>query len=203
MRKLQYRALLAIFATIGIMASVQDVSAQVTTSQKVPPQILALVPEGAQVTGQSFTVSPVYDDMNLFAEKKSGLLSQAITKYHLTFDTFEPTNYYKQMMAPAHRDQIETQSKQKAQEWRGNADAMISPAEVTQYPWGKGVTQRREFSGEGVPNFHSYRCAYFGLAGTTKFELTVEDIAERADADKWAAKAAETAAKLSRSSLGK
>jgi hypothetical protein len=203
MRKLQCRAFLVIMATIGIMASVQNGSAQVVTSQKVPPQILALVPEGAQVTDQSLVVSPVYDEIKLFAEKKSGLRSQAMTQYHLTFDTFEPTNYYKQMMAPAYREQVETQSKQKAQEWRGSEDGMISPAEVTQYPWGKGVTQRRRFYGEGAPDFYSYRCAYFGLAGTTKFELTVDEIADRAEADKWAAKAAETAAKLSRSGLSK
>jgi len=38
-----------------------------------------------------------------------------------------------------------------------------------------------------------YQCAYFGMAGTTRFELTVDEIADRAEADKWATKAAETA----------
>jgi hypothetical protein len=203
MRKLQCRVFFAIIATIGIMASVQDGSAQVITSQKVPPQILALVPEGAQVTGQNFTLIPQMGHSEFFAEKKSGLRSQTMTNYHLTFDTFEPANYYKQMLAPAYRQQVETKSKQQAQEWGGSEDGMISPAEVTQYPWGKGVTQRRRFYGEGAPDFYSYRCAYFGVAGTTRFELTVEEIADRAEADKWAAKAAETAAKLSRSSLSK
>jgi hypothetical protein len=65
------------------------------------------------------------------------------------------------------------------------------------------VTQQRRFYGEGAPDFYSYRCAYFGLAGTTRFELTVEEIADRAEADKWAAKAAGTAATLSRFSLSK
>lgn len=203
MHKLQCRAFFMIIATIGIMASVKYGSAQIITSQKVPPEILALVPEGAHVTLQSFVVSPIMVDSDFFAEKKSGLRSQTITKYHLKFDTFEPTNYYKQTMAPGYRQQVETESKQKAQEWRGSEDGMVSPAEVTQYPWGKGVTQRRRFFGEGAPDFYSYRCAYFGLAGTTRFELTVEEIADRAEADKWAAKAAETAAKISRSSLSK
>jgi hypothetical protein len=80
---------------------------------------------------------------------------------------------------------------------------MVSPPEVTQYPWGKGVTQRRRFYGEGAPDFYSYQCAYFGMAGSTRFELTVDEIADRAEADKWAAKAAETAAKISRSSVSK
>jgi hypothetical protein len=203
MRKLQCRVFFVIVATIGIMASVQDGSAQVITSQKVPAQILALVPEGAQVTGQSLVVSPLYAEADLFAEKKSGLRSQTMTRYHSKFDTFEASNYYKQTLAPADRQQVETESKQKAQEWLGSKDGMISPAEVTQYPWGKGVTQRRRFYGEGAPDFYSYRCAYFGVAGTTRFELTVDEIADRAEADKWAAKAAETAAKLSRSSLSK
>jgi len=203
MRNLQCRIVFVIIATIGIMASVQVGSAQVTTSQKVPPQILALVPEGAQVTGQNFTMIPQMADSEFFAEKKSGLRSQTMTQYHLKFTTFEPTNYYKQMLAPGYRQQVETESKQKAQEWRGSEDGMVSPAEVTQYPWGKGVTQRRRFFGEGAPDFYSYRCAYFGLAGTTRLELTVEEIADRAEADKWAAKAAETAAQLSRSSLSK
>jgi len=168
----------------------------------VPPQILALVPEGAQVTGQSLVASPVMADIDLFAEKKSGLRSQTMTKYHLKFDTFDANNLWK-TFAAGYRQQVETESKQKAQEWRGSEDGMVSPAEVTQYPWGKGVTQRRRFFGEGAPDFYSYRCAYFGLAGTTRFELTVDEIADRAEADKWAAKAAETAAKLSRSSLSK
>ena len=202
MRKLLCRVVFVIIATIGIMASVQDGSAQVTTSQKVPAQILALVPEGAQVTGQSLDMSSVYAEINLFAEKKSGLRSQTMTKYRLKFDTFDANNLWK-TFAAGYRQQVETESKQKAQEWRGSEDGMISPAEVTQYPWGKGVTQRRRFYGEGAPDFYSYRCAYFGLAGTTKFELTVDEIADRALADKWAVKAAETAAKLNRSSLGK
>jgi hypothetical protein len=185
------------------MASVQDGSVQVTTSQKVPPQIAALVPEGTQVTLQSFVMNSITADSEFYAEKKSGLRSQTMTRYHLKFDTFEASNYWKQMLAPGYRQQAETESKQKAQEWRGSEDGMISPAEVTQYPWGKGVTQRRRFFGEGAPDFYSHRCAYFGLAGTTRFELTVDEIADRAEADKWAAKAAETAAKLSRSSLGK
>jgi len=202
MRKLQCRVVLVIIATIGIMASVQDASAQVATSQKVPPQILFLVPEGAQVTGQSLGVSPAYAEIKLFAEKKSGLRSQTMTQYHLEFYTFDANNLWK-TFAAGYRQQVETESKQKTQEWRGSEDGMVSPAEVTQYPWGKGVTQRRRFFGEGAPDFYSYRCVYFGLAGTTRFELTVDEIADRAEADKWAAKAAETAAKLSRSSLSK
>jgi hypothetical protein len=202
MRKLLCRVVFVIIATIGIMASAQDASAQVTTSQKVPPQILALVPERVQVTGQSLVVSPIMADIDLFAEKKSGLRNQTMTKYHLKFDSFEANNSWK-MLAPSYRQQVETDSKQKAQEWRGSKDGMISPAEVTQYPWGKGVTQRRRFFGEGAPDFYSYRCAYFGVAGTTRFELTVDEIADRAEADKWAAKAAETAANISRSSLSK
>jgi hypothetical protein len=203
MRKLQWRVFFVIIAMTGIMASVQDGSAQVTTSQKVPPQILALVPEGAQVTGQSVTVSPVMAEIDLFAERKSGLRSQTMTQYQLRFYVFEANNYWNQILAPTYRQQIETDSSQQAQNWPGGENGMVSPAEVTQYPWGKGVTQRRRFFGEGAADFYSYRCAYFGLAGTTRFELKVDEIADRAEADKWAAKAAETAANLIRSSLNK
>ena len=203
MHKLQWRIFFVIIATIGITASVQDGSAQVTTSQKVPPQILALVPEGARITGQSVTVSPVMAEIDLFAEKKSGLRSQTMTQYQLRFYVFEANNYWNQILAPTYRQQIETDSSQQAQDWPGGENGMVSPAEVTQYPWGKGVTQRRRFFGEGAADFYSYRCAYFGLAGTTRFELKVDEIADRAEADKWAAKAAETAANLSRSSLNK
>jgi len=202
MRKLQCRLFFVIIAAIGIRASVQEGSAQIITSQKVPPQILALVPEGARVTGQSLVVSPVMAEIDLFAEKKSGLRSQSMTQYHLKFSSFDANNYWK-TLATAYRQQVETDSKQKAQTWAGGQSGMISPAEVTQYPWGKGVTQRRRFFGEGAPDFYSYQCAYFGVAGTTKFELTVTEIADRAEADKWAAKAAETAANISRSSLNK
>jgi len=203
MHELQCRIFFMIIAILGLMGSVQGGSAQVTISQKVPAQILALVPEGAQVTGQSLAVSPLLAEIGFFAEKKSGLRSQTMTQYHLKFYTFEPDDYWKQTLAPANRQQVETDSKQKAQTWaRGQSD-MVSPPEVTQYPWGKGVTQRRRFFGEGAPDFYSYQCAYFGMAGTTRFELTVDEIADRAEADKWAAKAAETAAKTSRSNLSK
>jgi hypothetical protein len=83
MRKLQCRIFFVIIATIGIMASVQGGSAQVITSQKVPPQILALVPEGAQVTGQNITVTSLMAEITLYAEKKSGLRSQTMTQYRL------------------------------------------------------------------------------------------------------------------------
>jgi hypothetical protein len=138
MRKLQCRVCFVIIATIGITASVQDGSAQVITSQKVPPQILALVPEGAQVTGQNFSLIPQMAHSEFFAEKKSGLRSQTMTQYHLDFITSDASNYYRQMLAPADRQEVETKSKQKAQEWGGSEDGMISPAEVTPYPWGKG-----------------------------------------------------------------
>jgi hypothetical protein len=203
MRKHQWRSFFVIIAMIGIMASVQDGSAQVTTSQKVPPQILALVPEGARITGQSITVTPLMAEVTLYAEKKSGLRSQTMTQYRLKFDTFDATNYWKQMLAPNYRQEIETESRQQAQNWPESGNGMNSAAEVTQYPWGKGVTQRRRFFGEGAPDFYSYWCAYFGMAGTTRFELSVDEIADRAEADKWAAKAAETAANLSLSSLSK
>jgi len=192
-----------VIAMTGVMASVQDGSAQVITRQKVPPQILTLVPDGAQITGQSVSVSPAMAEIDLFAEKKSGLRSQTMTQYQLRFYVFEANNYWNQMLAPNYRQQVETDSRQQAQDWPEGESGMVSPAQVTQYPWGKGVTQRRRFFGEGAADFYSYRCAYFGLAGTTRFELKVDEIADRAEADKWAAKAAETAANISLSGLRK
>jgi hypothetical protein len=203
MYKLHCRVFFIIIAMIGVMASGPDGSAQVTVSQKLPPQIVALVPEGAQVSSPSLAVTPLSAEIGFFAEKKSGLRSQTMTQYHLKFYTFEDNAYWKQTLAPAYRQQVETDSKQKAQTWAGGQSEMVSPPEVTQYPWGKGVTQRRRFFGEGAPDFYSYQCAYFGMAGTTRFELTVDEIADRAEADKWATKVAETAAKISRSSVSK
>ncbi|MGD0348615.1 MAG: hypothetical protein ABSA85_17775 [Terracidiphilus sp.] len=81
------------------MASVQDGSAQVITRQKVPPQILTLVPDGAQITGQSVSVSPAMAEIDLFAEKKSGLRSQTMTQYQLRFYVFEANNYWNQILA--------------------------------------------------------------------------------------------------------
>ena len=203
MHKLQWRAFFMISAMIGIMASVPDGSAQVITSQKVPPQILALVPEGAQVTGQSLAISQLWAEIDLFAEKKNGLRSQTMTQYHLKFYSFDDDDTWKGVFAPSYRKMVETDSKQKAQTWAAGQSEMVSPPEVTQYPWGRGVTQRRRFYGEGAPDFYSYQCAYFGLAGTTRFELTVDEIADRAEADKWATKVAETAAKITLSSISK
>jgi len=98
---------------------------------------------------------------------------------------------------------VETDSKQKAQTWAGGQSELVSPPEVTQYPWGTGVTQRYRHYGEGAPDFYSYQCAHFGGAGSARFELTVEEIADHAEADKWATKVAETAAKTGRSSMSK
>jgi hypothetical protein len=203
MYKLHCRVFFMIIAAIGIIASVPDGSAQVVESQKLPPQIAALVPPGTRLTGQSVSISALMANITFFAEKKSGLRSQSITQYHLTFQTFADNDYYKQMLAPANRKQVETDSKQKAQNWGAGQSAMVSPPEVTQYPWGSGMTQRRRFYGDGAPDFYSYQCAYFGLAGTTRFELTVDEIADRAEADKWATKVAETAAKITLSSISK
>ena len=157
---------------------------------------------GAQVTGQSLAISQLWAEINFFAEKKSGLRSQTMTQYHLKFYSFDDDDTWKRL-GPDYRKMVETDSKQKAQTWAEGQSEMVSPPEVTQYPWGKGVTQRRRFYGEGAPDFYSYQCAYFGMAGSTRFELTVEEIADRAEADKWATKVAETAAKTSRSSISK
>jgi len=202
MYRLYCRVLLMIISAIGITASVPDGLAQVTETQKLPPQIAARVPQGAQVTGQTFFLSELSADVTFFAEKKSGLRSQTMTRYHLTFHSFDDNDTWK-LISPGYRTTIETDSKQLAQQMAGNKSEMVSPPEVTQYPWGTAVTQRRRFYGEGAPDFFSYQCAYFGVAGTTRFELTVEEIPDRAEADKWAMKVAETAAKTSRSTISK
>jgi hypothetical protein len=80
---------------------------------------------------------------------------------------------------------------------------MISQPEVTQYPWGKGVTQRTRFYGEGAPDFYSYHCLYWGVVGSNVFSLEVEEIPDRADADKWARSVADAAANISPSTLSK
>ena len=202
MDKLYCGVLLMIIATIGIAASVPDGLAQVNESQKLPPEILALVPQGAQVTGQRFGVNSFYVEITLFAEKKSGLRSQEMTRYHLVFDSFDNNDQWK-MILPGSRAQVETDSKNTAQGMAENPSQMVSPPEVTQYPWGKGVTKRRRFYGEGAPDFYSYHCFYFGVAGSTRFKLEVEEIPDRADADKWAMKVAETAARTTRTTLSK
>jgi hypothetical protein len=202
MYKLHCRVFFIIIAMIGIMAGARDGSAQVTQSQKFPPEIIALVPEGAQVTGQSLVISQLNAEITFFAEKKSGLRSQAMTHYHFKFYSFDDNDTWK-YLAPIYRADVERNSKEKAQNWSAGQSEMVSPPEVTQYPWGKRVTQRRRFYGEGAPDFYSYQCAYYGVAGSTRFELTVEEIADRAEADKWAAKVAETAAKTSRTSVSK
>jgi hypothetical protein len=202
MHKLHCRVFFMIIATIGVAASAPDGSAQVTVSQKLPPQIVALVPEGAQVTGQSLAISQMWAEVDFFAEKKSGLRSQTMTQYHLKFYSFDDDDTWKRL-GPGYREMVETDSKQKAQGWSGNPSKVVSPPEVTQYPWGRGVTQRLRHFGEGRPDFFSYQCAYFGVAGSTRFELTVDEIADRAEADKWATKVAEAAAKTSRSSVSK
>jgi hypothetical protein len=80
---------------------------------------------------------------------------------------------------------------------------MISQPEVTQYPWGKGVTQRTRFYGEYGPDFYSYHCFYWGVVGSNVFSLEVENIPDRADADKWAMKVAEAVANISPATLSK
>jgi hypothetical protein len=203
MHKLQCRVFFAIVATLGIAASVPNGLAQANQSQKLPPQILALVPEGAQVTTQSFGANQINAPAEFVAERKSGLRSQVMTRYHFSFRSYDGNSEMWKMVAPSSRAEVETESKNAAQSMAKTIDPMISPPEVTQYPWGKGVTQRRKFYGDGAPDFYSYHCLYWGVAGSTVFQLEVEEIPDRADADKWAMKVADTAGKTSRTSLSK
>jgi hypothetical protein len=203
MHKLQCRVFFAIVATLGIAASVPDGLAQANQSQKLPPEIFALVPEGAQVTTQSFGVNQINAPVEFVAERKSGLRSQVMTHYHFIFRSYDGNSEMWKMIAPSSREEVETDSKNAAQSMASNTNEMISPPEVTQYPWGKGVTQRRKFYGDGAPDFYSYHCLYWGVAGSTVFQLEVEEIADRADADKWAMKVADTAARTTRTSLSK
>ncbi|MGA9061969.1 MAG: hypothetical protein WB341_09920 [Terracidiphilus sp.] len=203
MRKLQLRMFFAIIATIGIMASVQDGLAQAVTSDNVPSQILALVPPGAQLTVQHFMKVQGEVTVSFVAERKSGLRSQTMTRFLFNLASYDNNSYLWKMIAPSIRGQLDSDIKQKTQSWVGSQDGMISPAEVTQYPWGKGVTQRRRFYGEGAPDFYSYHCLYWGVVGTNVFTLEVEEIPDRADADKWARNVADTAANISPSTLSK
>jgi hypothetical protein len=188
---------------LGIAPSVPNGLAQANQGQQLPPQILALVPEGAQVTTQSFNVNMVNAYIEFVAEKKSGLRSQAMTRYHFAFGSYDSNSQMWKMIAASKRAEVETNSKNTEQSMATNINPMVSPPEVTQHPWGKGVTQRRQFYGEGSPDFYSYHCLYFGVAGSTEFHLEVEEIPDRADADKWAAKVAETAAITTRTGLSR
>jgi hypothetical protein len=203
MRQSHWWVFFVIVATLGIAASVPDGLAQANQSQRLPPEILALVPEGAQVTTQSFGVNQINAPAEFVAERKSGLRSQVMTHYHFVFRSYDGDSDMWKMIAPSKREEVETESKNAAQSMAKTIDPMISPPETTQYPWGKGVTQRRKFYGDGAPDFYSYHCLYFGVAGSTEFQLEVEEIPDRADADKWAMKVAETAARTSRTSLSR
>ena len=203
MRRLQCRVFSVIFATIGIMANVQDGPAQVMTSQKVPPQILALVPEGAQVINQNFSLIQGNAHVGFIAERKSGLRSQTMTRFKFDLISYDKNGYQWKLIGQSSREEVETNSKRAAESMSRTTGDMISQPEVTQYPWGKGVTQRTRFYGEYGPDFYSYHCFYWGVVGSNVFSLEVEEIPDRADADKWAMKVAEAAANISPSSLSK
>jgi hypothetical protein len=127
MYKLYCGVLFVIIATLGIAASVPDGLAQVNESQKLPPEILALVPQGAQLIGQDFAITEFWAKVTFVAEKKSGLRSQDMTRYHLVFDSFDNNDYWKTMIAPGSREEIEANSKNSVKGWDQNSSPMVSP----------------------------------------------------------------------------
>ena len=203
MRKLHWRMFFVIIAVLGIVTGVQSGSAQANQSQGLPSQILALVPAGAQVTTQQFAVinGDVY--VEFVAERKSGLRSQTMTQFTFNLTSYDRNGFQWKMVGQSVRQQADTDVEQKTRSWVGSQDGMISPREVTQYPWGKGVTERRRFYGEGAPDFYSYHCLYWVVVGSNVFTLEVEEIADRADADQWAKSIADAANNISPSTLSR
>jgi uncharacterized membrane protein len=204
MRRLQWRVFFVITAMIGFMASMQDGSAQAITSDTVPSQILALVPAGAQVINQQYLKIQGDVAVSFIAERKSGLLSGTTTRFTFKLSSYDKNGYQWKMVAQGTRQDIETNSQRTAHSMSLTGDnPMISQPEVTPYPWGKGVTQKTRFYGEDRPDFYSYHCLYWGVVGTNVFSLEVEEIPDRADADKWAKSVADAVANISPSTLSK
>lgn len=203
MRRLQWGVLFGLIVMIGFTASMHG-SAQATTSDKVPPQILALVPAGAQIINQQYMKIQGDVTVSFIAERKSGLLSGTMTRFTFKLSSYDKNGYVWKMVAPGTRQDIETNSQRTEHSMSLTGDnSMISQPEVTPYPWGKGVTQKTRFYGEDRPDFYSYHSYYWGVVGTNVFSLEVEEIPDRADADKWAKSVADATANISPSALSR
>ena len=64
-------------------------------------------------------------------------------------------------------------------------------------PWGSGLPQRVLRHPPQAKSYVDYQCAYFGMIGGTTFELFVSGLPDAPDeGNQWAQKVAETAAKL-------
>lgn len=175
-------------------------------SEKLPPEFLALVPQGYAIDSQEFVRFGHMANLSFVARKQfEGHHSLSFSEYHLDLNIKESTTQLIQMQTPMFRKQLEQDIETKMSNSRKDDSDPITgydQPQITKYPWGAGVTQRiaHKYMGAGTsPDEIEYRCEYFGLIidnhSIIKFNLSVSGVKTLAEADEWAKKVAEKVAK--------
>lgn len=205
MRRNFYRVFFLLVLTL-LWGSVLTVSGE-TQGKKIPPGFKGLVPQGAKITYQIFANNEVAAEVNFSAEKDTANNRVIYYKFTLRCIVMENKDLWK-TMEQAYQTQLDQDSENAFQDFTEAQSSDVTdydPPKLTKYPWGKGITQRMVHHDLGMgsgPDIIDYRCVYFGRINNILFELSVNGLPDPAEADQWAKKTAEKAAKTTISNIG-
>ncbi len=177
-------------------------------SDKLPPGVQALAPEGYTLTSPQTSKQPGYGSVSFSAVKKlAGRHSIYSSEYKFELIIMEKAPELIKMQAPMYRKQLEKDIQSKLENYSGDkSDAVVAfdPPQSADYAWGTGITRRvvHKYIGAGKqPDEIEYQCVYLGLIisdrAIKKFKLSVFGLETREAADQWAGKAAARIEKIS------
>ena len=198
----------AIFIVLILAIFIGSVLAQgiQAPSQKLPPGIQTLVPQGHELKSSQTFVSGTTGSVKFIANKHiDGRRDVYTSEYDFDLRMMEKAQILVKSHTPIYQKQLE-QDSQNALNSRSKevSDPVIGydKPQLTKYSWGNGITQRviHKYMGGGKgPDEIEYSCVYFGLiiSGNVfkSFKLAVHGVDSRGEADQWANKAAEMIAK--------
>ena len=196
---------IALFALSGLAAYAQSGAVH----KDLPPGVAALAPEGAKIQSRDATHSAMNDMMGFYAKKTFPNSNDEVT-YSVSITCFEPK------MWPIFKPSYQTMVTQSIESLRKSMTAQSpagNPPKVINHSWGGGVVQRTETKQFNVidgpdtktnTTVISCDCHYYGIAGSSIFECRVQcsgspgNVGNAAtEADHWAEKVADQAAKTS------
>jgi hypothetical protein len=204
--KMKYKAKHIHYFTAVVVALISLFVQDLSASEKLPPDIEALVPAGYSLVSPVCTKNGNMASISFVASKHlEGRRSMSNSEYH--FDLFikegqqgSPPALIKMQMK-GYNAQLEQDIKATRQSYLDNkSDNLIGyePPKETKYTWGWGIIQKKlhHYMGAGSADDEiEYTANYHGLIVVSntikKFKLSINGIDSSAEAEQWVKKTVE------------
>lgn len=169
----------------------------------IPKSLTGLVPDGYEIQSPKTFVSGTMGSVSFGAVQHiDGRRDVYTREFRFELTVMEKPEVLVASQGPIYKKKIEQDAQSSFDNSREKADVAdpvvgYDEPRLTEYPWGRGVTQRvvHKYVGAGQgPDEIEFSCQYFGLivsgAVFKLFKLSVSGVDSREAADQWAIKAA-------------